>query len=76
MCIRDRNLACVFRDSGRYDRARALFEEVRRVQEDAFGPDHPWTASNLEDYARLLRLTGEDGKAAELEARVASLRGS
>lgn len=59
---------------GRDDDARALFEEVIRIHDTAWGPDHPWSAGNLDDYAKLLRLTGETSRAAELEARARAAR--
>ena len=68
------NLGCVYRDWGRYDEARSLFEEVSDIQEAAYGPDHRWIVGNLEDYVKLLRLTGENRHADELEERIRKIK--
>ena len=42
--------------------------------EETRGPDHPKVATSLENYAALLRETGREDKAEELEARAWAIR--
>ena len=53
---------------------RRLFELARQILVDKLGPDHPFVAENLEQYARLLRKLGEDEEAAALEVRARAIR--
>ena len=69
------NLACLYRDTERYAQSEAFFERTLAVDEQALGPDHPYVADDLEEYAKLRRKMGREAEAAELEARVTAIRG-
>jgi serine/threonine-protein kinase len=68
------HLACLRRDAGDHERARALFERARGLQEEHQGPDHPSVAETLEEYGKLLRTTGQVAAAEEVEARARRIR--
>ena len=68
------NLACVYRDTGRFDEAQQGFERVQRFCEDKFRPEHAFSLANLDEHAKLLRKTGDDAEAALLEARAKAIR--
>ena len=42
--------------------------------ERAKGPEHPYVAQSLENYAVLLRETGRGAEAAKMEARAKTIR--
>ncbi len=42
--------------------------------EKALGPEHPHVATSLENYAGLLRETGREDRAEEMEARAKAIR--
>jgi len=42
--------------------------------EKALGPEHPYVAGSLENYAALLRKTGRDIEATKMEARAKAIR--
>ena len=44
------------------------------IDEKALGPDHTRVAASLENYASLLRKTGRDDEAVELEERTKAIR--
>ncbi len=44
------------------------------IDEKALGPEHPNVATNLENYAALLRETGRSAEADKLEARAKAIR--
>jgi len=56
---------------------RRFSSEFRRalaIYEKALGPDHPFVATCLENYAALLRATHRDSEAEKLEARAKAIR--
>lgn len=63
------NLACVYRDTERFDLAQRGFEKVQRFCDDKLAPGHGFTRANLGEYAKLLRRIGNETKAKRLEAR-------
>ena len=63
------------RFAGRETTAGRLFAEAETVIEEFVGPDHPFVAINLDEWALLLRKTGETAKAEELEARSRAIKG-
>jgi len=67
-------LACVRRDTGNSQSARALFERAIEIRETQLGPDHLHVAGSLEEYAVLLRQEGETVQADSLLARVKAIR--
>ena len=68
------NLARLYRETDRYDESRSFFERTLRIDERALGPNHPFVAEDLEEYAKLLRKTGDDAEASRLEARAKAIR--
>jgi len=72
MCAFD--LAEVLRQLREYTEARPLYELALRIDEQTYGPEHEYVAESLEGYAALLRETGDDDAADELEARIRSIR--
>ena len=54
--------------------AEPLYKRSLVVREKALGLDHPDVAQSLENYADLLRKTGRDDEAKELEARAKAIR--
>ncbi len=54
------NLALLYDDQGHYA--------------EALGPEHPYVATSVENYAALLRETGRTGEADKMEARAKAIR--
>ncbi len=59
---------------GNYAAAEPLYLRSLAIREKALGPEHPYVALSLENYAVLLRGTGRPKKAAEMEARAKAIR--
>ncbi len=53
---------------GRYADAEPLYKRALAIHEKVLGPEHPLVAQSLENYAILLRKTGRDIAAQNLEA--------
>ncbi len=68
------NLACVYRDTGRFDEAQRRFERVQRFCDEKLTPAHGFNLANLDEHAKLLRKTGDDAGADGLEARAKAIR--
>ena len=68
------DLAELYLDQGRYEAAEPLLERALAIREKMHVPDHPDLVTSMENYATLLRKTGRDGEAVELEARVKTSR--
>ncbi len=62
------------RPQGRHAEAEPLHKRALAIREKALGPDHPDVATILENYAVLLRVTGRDAEATEMEARAKVIR--
>ena len=78
---RFKNLEGWYRDLDYYDAgAEPLYKRALTIMETALGPEHPYVAQALENYAVLLRETGRssgglrDAEAAEMEARAKAIR--
>ena len=69
------NLGCLYRDQGRYVESQRYFERSQGIFVATLGPDHPAVAENLTQWAALLRESGDDAAAAELEARARAIQG-
>ncbi len=54
--------------------AEPLNKRALSIVEKALGPDHPHVATNLMNYAALLRKTGRGTEAVKLEARAKAIR--
>ena len=68
------NLAGLYTAQGRYAEAEPLFQRALPIVERALGPEHPYVAATIRDYAQLLRATGCEAEAAETEARAEGIR--
>ena len=75
------NLAGWYNKFGYYDAgAEPLYKRALTIMERALGPEHPYVAQALENYAVLLRETGRssgglrDAEAAKMEARAKAIR--
>ena len=62
-------LAGVYRDQGRYEDAEPLYQQALAIQEQVLARDNRDLRNTLTDYAQLLRVTGREEEALELEAR-------
>ncbi len=62
-------LAGMYLESARYDVADPLYREVLAIMLATTGSDQDLLLTVLREYARLLRSTGRDEEAAEIEAR-------
>ncbi|MEE8199821.1 MAG: tetratricopeptide repeat protein [Candidatus Acidoferrales bacterium] len=56
------------------EQAEPLYRRALAIREKILGPDHPRVALVLENYATLLRQTGREPQAAEMEARATAIR--
>ncbi len=68
------DLALLYNSQGRYGEAEPLYQRSLAIDEKALGPEHPNVATALENYAALLRETGRDDGAAEMENRANAIR--
>ena len=68
------NLASLYQDQGNYAEAEPLYQRSLAIWEKALGPEHPNVAQRLENYAALLRETGRDDRAADMEDRANAIR--
>ncbi|MDA2913832.1 tetratricopeptide repeat protein [Acidobacteriia bacterium AH_259_A11_L15] len=59
---------------GKYPEAEPLYQRALAIWEKALGPEHPFVAQGLENYAVLLRKTNRHAEAKELEARARAIR--
>ena len=59
---------------GRHIEAETLYRRALALMEASLRPEHRKMASVLENYARLLRVTGRDEMASLIEARVKAIR--
>lgn len=68
------NLASACRAQGRHAEAEPIYGRYLRTVEKAASPEYPLSPTILEHYAGLLRETGQEGKARELEERAEATR--
>jgi len=68
------DLALLHFAQGRYIEAEALYRRALAIMEASLRPEHRKMASALENYARLLRVTGRDEMASLIEGRVKAIR--
>ena len=52
------NLATLYQAQGHYAEAEPLYQRALAIMEKADGPEHPYVATSLENYASLLRRLG------------------
>jgi len=67
-------LAKLYADQGRYAEAEPLFERAQVIYGKALRREYPSVATNLENYAALLKKTGRTSEATNLEARAKEIR--
>ena len=58
----------------RSEESQGYFERAHRIWEAKLDPDHPYIVENLEQWAALLRKTGDDAGADQMEARAKAIR--
>ncbi len=49
---------CLYRCAGKYDEAEPLYRRALAIKEKALGPQHPNTATSINNLAELLRSQG------------------
>ena len=54
---------------GRNSTAQALYRRALFIEEESFGPDHPWVATHLNNLASLLKAIGSWSEAEQLYRR-------
>ncbi len=67
-------LGCHLRMVGAYQQARPFYERALAIDEAAHGPDHPTTATSLNNFALLLRDQGDYAAARSLFERALAIR--
>lgn len=67
------NLANLYRDTGAFAAADSAYTRAQSIYESSLGLEHPWVRENLADHAVSVRMSGDVGRAEELEARVEDL---
>ena len=65
----------VYRDQRRYSEAEAFYERALAIRAKSLQSDHPDLVELQEDYATLLRATGREQEAKDLETRVRDAQG-
>jgi hypothetical protein len=59
---------------GQYAQAAPLFRRIIAIREAQLGSDHPDVAKALEEYAALLRKSGQAAEATSFEMRAKAIR--
>lgn len=67
-------LASLYKAQDKYAEAEPLYQRSLAIAEKAFGPEHLFVATVLDNYAALLRETDRDDGAAEMENRANAIR--
>src|SRR5205823_8759772 len=68
------DLGVLYREKGDYKKAESYALRAVEVTEKARGPDHPETATSLNDLAKVYEAVGETAKAQPLRERAAKIR--
>lgn len=68
------HLATLLHVQKEYTEAEALYQRCIVITRRAVGENHPKLAARLAGYARLLRHTNRDQRAAEMQARISAIR--
>jgi len=68
------NLAALYHDQGKYAEAEPLYQRAMRIDEKAFGPDHPGLATDLNNLAELYRVQGRYAEAEPLYKRSLAIK--
>jgi tetratricopeptide (TPR) repeat protein len=64
----------LYREKGDYKKAESYALRAVEVTEKARGPDHPETATSLNDLAKVYEAMGDTAKAQPLRERAAKIR--
>jgi CHAT domain-containing protein len=67
------NLALLYKTTGAYAQAEALYQRALAIKEKAMGPEHPMTAQTLNDLAVFRWATGEPAAALSLQERAQTI---
>jgi len=68
------NIGVLYREKGDYKKAESYALRAVEVTEKARGPDHPETATSLNDLAKVYEAMGDTAKAQPLRERAAKIR--
>ena len=67
------NLAVLYDNQGKYDKAEPLYQRALTIREKVLGPDHPDTATSLNNLAVLYDNQGKYDKAEPLYQRALTI---
>ncbi len=67
-------MAIIYLDEGQYAQAQPLFEQTLSIKERSLGPEHPDTATSLDNLASLYKDVGQDVQAQPLYKRALAIR--
>lgn len=73
LAVNRHNLAQLYIDLGRYAEAEPLLVAALTTLERSLDPSHPFVAGSLTEYARLLRATGRETEAEEIDSRLKAI---
>jgi len=68
-------MALFYKKQGKYAEAEPLYKRAVEIDEKAIGPRSSNLAKDLDDYAAVLRKTGQAAAADNLETRAREIRG-
>lgn len=67
-------LGMLYRDKQDFEKAKGYFQKCLKIKEKRFGLDHPKVGKALKEYAVLLRATGWESDAVEMEKRAQAIK--
>ncbi len=67
-------LAKLYREQGRFEESKKLFDETIKYRENAFGSNHPLLGKVLKEYLELCKKQNAETEVSELEDRLKSIR--
>ncbi len=70
----DHNLALIYVEQKKYERAEQSYKEAITAMEKLYGPENPNLILYLNNYAKLLKILQRDAEARVLEARAEKLK--
>jgi tetratricopeptide (TPR) repeat protein len=71
--IYSHNLACIYRDTQRFEESIRLFEQAQQIWGASLPPEHPFFIENYTQWAELLRQIGDKSGAEQMEARAKAI---
>ena len=69
MRLTSTTLAALYQAQGKHGEAERMYKQSLEVWEKSLGPNHPYVAKGMENYARLLRKLNREEEAAKFQAR-------